>query len=86
MIAYVAVLPTPYFQVTSQNGRALLKNLSPGDYTVLVWQPSLKSTPESLAQQVALSAAGSKELTFTLDLKADFRAKRAPATSTGGYR
>jgi plastocyanin len=86
MIAYVAVLPTPYFQVTSQNGRALLKNLSPGEYTVLVWQPSLKSTPESLAQQVALSAAGSKELTFTLDLKADFRAKRAPATSTGGYR
>jgi plastocyanin len=86
MIAYVAVLPTPYFQVTGKEGRALLKDLPGGQYTVEVWQPSLKGGPEKFAQHVALAASGTKQLLFTLDLKPDFRAKRAPALSTGGYR
>jgi plastocyanin len=86
MIAYVAVLATPYFQVTGREGRALLKNLSPGQYTVDVWQPSLKGTPEQFAQSVDLAVKDAKELIFTLDLKPDFRAKRAPGLLTGGYR
>jgi plastocyanin len=86
MIAYVAVLATPYFQVTSKEGRASLKDLPPGRYIVEVWQPSLKGAPEKYAQQVDLAANGVKELLFTLDLKPDFRAKRAPGLLTGGYR
>jgi plastocyanin len=86
MIAYVAVLPTPYFQVTGKEGHALLKDLPGGQYTVEVWQPSLKGGPAKFAQHVDLAASGAKQLLFTLDLKPDFRAKRAPALSTGGYR
>jgi hypothetical protein len=86
MIAYVAVLKTPYFQVTGKEGRALLNNLPPGQYTVEVWQPSLKGAPGKFAQQVDLTASGVKELLFTLDLKPDFRAPRTPGLSTGGYR
>jgi plastocyanin len=41
MVAYVAVLPTPYFQVTGKDGRAMLKDLPAGQYSVEVWQPSL---------------------------------------------
>src|SRR6476619_8209552 len=44
MIAYVAVLTTPYFQVTGKEGQARLSNLPPGQYTVEVWQPSLKGS------------------------------------------
>lgn len=83
MVAYVAVLPMPYFQVTGKDGRAMLKDLPAGQYSVEVWQPSLKGPPEKFAQHVDL-VEGSKELLFTLDLKPDFRAKRAPALSTGG--
>ena len=86
MIAYVAVLPTPYFQVTGNEGRALLKDLPGGQYTVEVWQPSLKGAPEKFAQRVDVAAGGAKQLLFTLDLKPDFRAKRPPGLSTGGYR
>jgi plastocyanin len=86
MIAYVAVLPTPYFQVTGREGRALLKNLPAGQYTVEVWQPSLKGAPETFAQRVDVTENSMKTLFFTLDLKPDFRAKRAPGLSTGGYR
>ena len=86
MIAYVAVLATPYFQVTSKDGQARLNGLPPGRYTVEVWQPSLKGAPEKFAQEVDLAASGAKELLFTLDLKPDFRVERAPGLSTGGYR
>jgi len=85
MIAYVAVLPTPYFQVTRQDGRALLKDLPPGQYTVQVWHPGLKGQPEAFAQRVDVGG-GTKSLQFTLPLKHDVRAKRAPGLTTGGYR
>jgi plastocyanin len=85
MIAYVAVLPTPYFQVTRQDGRAVLKDLPAGQYTMQVWHPALKSQPEGLAQRVDVGGA-TKSLLFTLPLKSDVRAKRAPGLTTGGYR
>jgi plastocyanin len=85
MIAYVAVLPTPYFQITGRDGRVVLKNLPAGQYIVEVWQPSLKGSPEQIAQHVDLSE-GARELAFTLELKPDFRVKREPSLSNGGYR
>ena len=85
MIAYVAVLPTPYFQVTKQDGRAVLKDLPAGQYTVQVWHPAFKGQPESLAQRVEVGS-GAKSLLFTLPLKHDVRAKRAPGLTSGGYR
>jgi plastocyanin len=86
MIAYVAVLATPHFQVTDKEGRVRLKDLPSGQYLVEVWQPSLKGAPEKFAQHVDLTAKGAKELLFTLDLKPDFRVRRAPGLSNGGYR
>jgi plastocyanin len=85
MIAYVAVLPTPYFQVTRQDGRAMLKDLPAGQYTVQVWHPALKGQPEAFAERVDVGD-GTKTLMFTLPLKHDVRAKRAPGLTTGGYR
>ena len=85
MIAYVAVLGTPFFQVTGSEGRALLKGLPAGQYIVEAWHPSLKGAPEQFAQHVDLAASGTKDMLFTLDLKPDFRAKRAPGLKTGGY-
>jgi hypothetical protein len=85
MIAYIAVLPTPYFQVTRQDGRAVLKDLPAGQHTVRVWHPALKGQPEAFAQQV-VAGSGTKSLMFTLPLKQDVRAKRAPGLTTGGYR
>jgi plastocyanin len=85
MIAYVAVLPTPYFQVTRQEGHAVLKDLPAGKYTMQVWHPTLKGQPEALAQRVDVGGA-TKSLLFTLPLKSDVRAKRAPGLTSGGYR
>jgi plastocyanin len=85
MIAYIAVLPTPNFQVTRQDGRAVLKDLPAGQHTVQVWHPAMKGQPEAFAQRVA-GGSGTKSLMFTLPLKQDVRAKRAPGLTSGGYR
>jgi plastocyanin len=86
MIAYVAVLPTPYFHVTGADGLAYLKDLPAGHYSVSVWQPALKGPPQNFIQTIDISASGTKELLFNVELKADFRVRRAPGLSSGGYR
>jgi plastocyanin len=85
MIAYVAVVATPYFQVTGRDGRVVVKDLPPGQYTIEAWHPLLKGRPNALAQHVDLKQDEAKELLFSLDLKPDFRTKRAPGLSNGGY-
>jgi plastocyanin len=85
MIAYVAVLGTPYFQVTRGDGRAILKDLPASQYTVAVWHPLLKGSPDGSAQHIDLKQGDDQALLFTLNLKPDFRAKRAPGLSDGGY-
>ncbi len=85
MIAYVAVLATPYFQVTGRDGRVALLDLPAGQYTIEVWHPLLKGSPDALAQHVDLRQGDARELFFTLSLKPDFRVKRAPGLSNGGY-
>jgi len=85
MVAYVAVLATPYFRVTGTDGRVTLKDLPAGKYTVETWHPLLKDSPEQLAQVVDVSNSAAGGLTFTLNLRPDFRVRRAPGLSTGGY-
>ena len=85
MVAYVAVVATPSFDVTGQDGRGALQDLAAGRYKVAIWHPLLKGKPEQLAQVVELPAGGVRDVAFVLDLKPDFRARRAPGLSTGGY-
>jgi len=85
MVAYIAVVATPYFQITGRDGHAALKDLTPGHYTVSVWHPLLKGRPEASAQHVDLRQGDANELLFSLDLKPDFRARRAAGLSNGGY-
>lgn len=85
MIAYVAVVRTPYFQVTGQAGRGALKSLPAGKYIVSVWHPLLKGQPKDSAQQIELAGSETRQLVFTVGLKPDFRTRRAPGLSNGGY-
>ncbi len=84
MIAYVLVVPTPWFRVTDANGSAQLRDLPTGSYNVEVWQPRLKNSSARPRQQIAVKA-GTK-VNFQLDLKPDFRLRRSPADSGDGYR
>ena len=84
MLAYVAVVPSPFFEVTGTNGRVRLSGLPAGPYTVKVWHPLLKGVPDRLAQKAEVDS-GAKSLLFTLDLRADFRTQRGRGLSNGEY-
>jgi len=85
MLAYVAVLGTPHFQITRDDGRVTLRNLAAGRHRVVVWQPRMRGSPEKLAQTVDAGAVSS-DLAFTLELKPDWRSKKAPALKPEDYR
>ncbi len=61
MKAYIAVVATPYFQVTGQDGSFELKNVPPGTYTVVAWQETY-GTEE---QTVTIGPNEDKEATLT---------------------
>lgn len=86
MLAYVAVLGTPYFQITREDGRASLRSLPAGSYRVEVWQSRMRASPEKLAQTIDLGGAESREVAFNIDLKPEWRSKKAPSLNPEDYR
>ncbi|MGC2398195.1 MAG: carboxypeptidase regulatory-like domain-containing protein [Acidobacteriaceae bacterium] len=61
MHAYIGVLSHPYFAVSGDDGKFLIKNLPPGTYTLGVWQEKL-GTQE---QQITVPPHGVVEANFT---------------------
>jgi plastocyanin len=82
MIAYLLVVPTPWFAKTDAQGRAIV-TAPAGRYRVEVWHPRLSA---ALAQEIALAAGEPSIRDFSLTLKPDRRIRRGGATKTGGYR
>ena len=62
MKSYVAVLKHPYFQVTGKDGAFDIKNLPPGDYTLVAWHGVLGPSAE---QKVTVGAKEMKMIEFT---------------------
>jgi len=62
MKAWVAVLKNPYFKVTGKDGAFDIKNLPPGEYTLVAWHEVLGPSAE---QKVTIGAKESKAIEFT---------------------
>ena len=65
MLAYSYVVGTPYFAKTA-NGAGTM-TLPAGNYVVKVWHPNQRGVVAT--QTVDVSANGSKEITFNVDMK-----------------
>ena len=60
MEGFVAVLPTPYFAVTGEDGSYVIKDVPDGDHTVKVWHPRLKPA------QKKIDVKGASEANFEI--------------------
>jgi hypothetical protein len=60
MSAYVGVLDHPYFGTTAPDGRVVLGNLPPGNYTIEAWHEALGTK----TVQVTIGAKESKDVSF----------------------
>jgi plastocyanin len=75
MKAYIAVVATPYFQVTGQDGSFELKNVPPGTYTVVAWQETYGTNE----QTITVGPSENKETTLTFKAATTSKQSRAPA-------
>jgi plastocyanin len=46
MTAFIVIVDTPYFEKTGANGRASLREVTPGRYTLRVWYPDMRDEPK----------------------------------------
>ena len=83
MIAYVVVVPTPWFGKTDTAGRVSV-SAPAGRYRVGIWHPRM-SAPVS--EEITLDDAAPASREFSLTLKPDRRIRRGGGGSkSGGYR
>ena len=75
MQSYVAVLSSPYFQVTGPDGRFSLTNVPPGDYTVIAWHELYGSSE----QAVTIGPSESQTVDFS------FKTADSAATNRSDY-
>ena len=85
MISYVYVADTPYFAKTAKDGKALIKNVPAGHYTIRVWHPRMEGTEDATNQPLVVASAGA-EVAWQIKLKPDVRFRRAPIPGASVYR
>ncbi len=81
MLAYIIVVPTPYFAKSDALGAATV-TAPAGRYRFELWHPRL-AAPQTGQITLAEGLAARRE--FTLTLKADRRIRRGPEGKRGGY-
>jgi plastocyanin len=81
MVAYIVVVPTPWFGKSGADGRAEIRAPA-GRYKLEVWHPRLNAP---LSLEVVLSEEKPMALEQTLALKSDRRPRRAPDAKGPGY-
>ena len=84
MIGYVYVADSPYFAVTQDDGKADLRDLPAGDYSVRVWHPGLHGSEESTARRLTVSTPAS-QTEFHLSIKPSPRVPRLSGSSAAAY-
>lgn len=86
MIGYVYVTDTPWYAKTGEDGQATVDHIPAGRYAVHIWHPRMKESEDDTKREVTISESGSSDQSWTIDLKPDFRPRRAPLGRESGYR
>jgi hypothetical protein len=55
MVAYVVVVPTPYFALTGNEGSFTIKNVPTGTYTLKSWSEDGKPTTQTITVTDAMT-------------------------------
>jgi plastocyanin len=82
MVAYIAVVPTPFFAKTDDTGAATLPSLSPGRYRLEIWHPRAAAP---VVQEISSAPENATVLEVKVALKPDKRIRRAPSGKGTDY-
>lgn len=84
MLAYIYVVPTPYFAKTGEDGKARIADLPAGTYAVKVWHPSMKKSSDDAAN-LTVSADGASEFKTAISIKRERKVKKRGAKDETEY-
>jgi plastocyanin len=82
MVAYVAVLATPYYAKTGADGSAEVRLLPAGRYRLDVWHPRAGT----VTREVEVADAADTTQIISVVLRPDRRIRRAPDAGGPGYK
>ena len=82
MLAYLVVVPTPYFTKSDGLGAALV-TAPAGRYRLQLWHPRMAAP---ITEEITLAEGPASKREFTLTLKADRRIRRGSVGKNSGYR
>ncbi len=77
MVGYLYVIETAYFAKTGDEGTADLSDLPRGTYSVLVWHPWMKGSPDATAKRISPDS----ESIATVDFVVPLQIRNKPASS-----
>ncbi|MEQ1598042.1 MAG: methylamine utilization protein [Methylotenera sp.] len=85
MLGYIYVSATPYFARSDKTGKASIKDLSEGEYTIKVWHPQMIATEESTGRVITIATAKAGYEEWQLPLKRAFKLPRNSVGRGFGY-
>jgi hypothetical protein len=85
MLGYIYVSATPYFARSDKTGKALIKDLPDGEYTIKVWHPQMIATEESSGRVITIVTAKAGYEEWQLPLKRAFKLPRNSVGRGFGY-
>jgi plastocyanin len=83
MLAYIDVVPTPYFGTSGSDGKVEINDLPAGTYTVGLWHPHQKGTPQG--EDVVLSESTKSEIHLTAQIQRQRYQRRSGAVDEKAY-
>lgn len=85
MLGYIYVADTPYFGKSAKDGKILISDVPPGEYSVRVWHPDMKGGEEATMRKITLDETVVMSLEWQLTLKPVFRIPRVSGSEGTGY-
>lgn len=83
MLAYVYVVPSPYFAKTDNRGQAQIEGVPAGTHRVLVWHPNQRAV--AAASETTVQEGAVALITLTVSLRPERRSRRPGAYDERGY-
>ncbi len=85
MLGYIYVSESPYYGMSGDDGKIVIKDLPKGNYEARVWQPDMQATEESTARALTLES-GDAVGDWQIALKKTAKLRRAPVGAGHSYQ
>lgn len=71
MVAYIYVVDTPYYAISGDDGKAIIRDLPEQEYTLHVWHPGMIQGP-GREQEITIGPDNNTPVKFTIETRPEY--------------